>query len=155
MPFVAVIEAEPEKLGDEVVAAAGERGRTGRDRVRPGGEGLAVERESARRYRERDRDVARDGRGVVVPVAADAQAAFGRAVEGETAVAVDAVTECFRKSTTGWTRGRKGRRTRPDGHTVGIHNSRNSRAERGSRKLLIVALAHEAVRLPEAATRDA
>ena len=41
--------------------------------------------------RERDRDVARDGRRVARPVAADAQAALGRAVEREAARAVDAV----------------------------------------------------------------
>ena len=50
VPFVEVIAADPEKLGDDVVAAAGERGGTGRDRVRPGGEGLAVERQGTRRY---------------------------------------------------------------------------------------------------------
>ena len=80
MPFVAVIEADPGEVRRRDRAAARERGGIRRDRVRPGGEGLAVEREGARRNGERDRDVARDGRGVVLPVAADAEAVFGGTV---------------------------------------------------------------------------
>ena len=72
VPLVAVIEADPAKLGDDGRAAAGQAWPRGGDRVRPGGKSLAVEREAAGGDRERQR--AGDGRRVDLPVAADAQA---------------------------------------------------------------------------------
>ena len=81
MPFVAVIETDPAKFGDDVVPLPESVAELVVIVYVPAGRACAVEREGSGGYRERDRDVARDGRGVVLPVAADAEAGFGWAVE--------------------------------------------------------------------------
>ena len=77
MPSVAVIEADPAKLGDEVVPLPESVAELVVIVYVPAGRAWPL---SVRRppVRERDRDVARDGRGVVLPVAADAEAGSRR-----------------------------------------------------------------------------
>src|SRR5262249_33981840 len=71
-------------------AAAAERDRRRRDRVRPRREDLAVKHEGV--GCEGDGDHAGDVRGVVLPVAADAESGFGGAVDGELSGATEVVS---------------------------------------------------------------
>ena len=67
MPLVAVMETDPAKLGDDVVPLPESVAELVVIVYVPAGRAWPLRREDARRYRERDRDVARDGCRVVLP----------------------------------------------------------------------------------------
>ena len=90
MPSVAVIEAVPAKLGEDIVPLPESVAELVVIVYVPAGRAwpLSMRR---RLYRERDRDVARDGRDVVLPVTAHSQAGLGGGVERQTSAALNGI----------------------------------------------------------------